>query len=177
MATPPVFTAGAVLTAAQMNAVGLWLVKSQTVGAGVGSVAITSCFNADFRNYRIVFEGGTQTVNDGALQLQFSATAGHYASMIYNPYTGAAGGSLATFNQNFAYFGLSGAANQATFSIDVYAPFVTEVTKYSGTFTSNGYFGSGGGVYFNAISLTGFTIIFPAMTNTGGTVKVYGYRD
>jgi hypothetical protein len=177
MATPPTFTAGAVLTAAQMNQLGLFLVKSQTVGAGVGSVLITDCFNADFRNYRVVFEGGVQSVNDNALQLQFAATAGHYASMRYDAYSGVGSSTLPSFNQTFAYFGLSGQANQCTFSIDVYAPNLPEVTKYSGTFTSNNFFGTGGGVYFNSAQLTAFTIIFPGFTNTGGTVKVYGYRN
>jgi hypothetical protein len=41
MATPPDFSSGAVLTAAQMNSVGLWLVKTQTVGTAVSSVAVT----------------------------------------------------------------------------------------------------------------------------------------
>jgi hypothetical protein len=46
MATPPDFSSGAVLTAAQMNSVGLWLVKTQTVGTTVSSVAVTGDENA-----------------------------------------------------------------------------------------------------------------------------------
>jgi hypothetical protein len=176
MPTPPVFSVGQYNTAAYMNSIGLWLVKSQTVGNGVGSVAITNCFNSDFRNYRVVFEGGTQSGNDLALQLQFAATTGHYSSMRYDPWTGTAG-TLPAVNQVFAYFGLSGMANQATFSMDVYAPNLPEVTKYTGMYTSNGYFGTGGGIYFQTTQLTGFTIIFPGFTNSGGIVKVYGYRN
>ena len=175
--TFPSFSAGEVLTATDMNSVGLWLVKSQTVGAGVGSVAITSCFNSDYRNYRVTFEGGTQSTNDNAMQLQFAATAGHYASMRYDPFNGVGAGTLPTFNQNFAYFGLSGTANQCTFSMDVYAPNLAEWTKFNGMYTSNNFFGTGGGVYASTTQLTGFTIIFPGFTNTGGIVKVYGYRN
>ena len=175
--TYPVFASGDVLNASDMNGVGLWLVKSQTVGAGVGSVAITSCFNSDYRNYRVTFEGGTQSVNDNAIQIQFANTAGHYASMRYDAYNAVGSGSLNTFNQTFVYFGLSGNANQCTFSMDVFAPNLAEVTKYSGMLTSNNFFGTGGGVYFQTTQLTGFTIIFPGYTNTGGVVKVYGYRN
>jgi hypothetical protein len=175
--TYPVFASGDVLNAADMNGVGLWLVKSQTVGSGVGSVAITNCFNSDFRNYRVTFEGGVQSGNDLAIQIQFANTVGHYASMRYDAYNAVGSGTLNTSNQNFAYFGLSGAANQATFSMDVYAPNLAEVTKYSGMYTSNNFFGTGGGVYFQTTQLTGFTIIFPGYTNTGGVVKVYGYRN
>jgi hypothetical protein len=175
--TYPVFASGDVLNASDMNGVGLWLVKSQTVGSGVGSVAITNCFNSDYRNYRVTFEGGVQSVNDNAFQLQFANTAGHYASMRYDSWTGVGSGTLGSSNLTFAYFGLSGTANQSTLSFDVFAPNLAEVTKFSGMLTSNNFYGTGGGVYFQTTQLTGFTIIFPGYTNTGGIVKVYGYRN
>jgi len=177
MATPPDFTAGAVLTANQMDAVGLWLVKSQTVGSGVGSVAITDCFNSDFRNYRITFEGGVQAVNDNALQFVFASGTGHYASMRYDPFNGVGAGVLNTFNQVFAYFGLSGTQNQCSLSMDVFAPNLSEFTKFNGMFTGNNFAGTGAGVNATTTPITGFSILFPAGGNTGGVVKVYGYRN
>jgi hypothetical protein len=174
--TYPTFNNGDVLPASDLNAIGMWLVKSQTVGAGVGSVAITNCFNSDFRNYRVTFEGGSQSGNNLAMQLQFANTTGHYSTMRYEPWAGVAA-SLPASNLTFAYFGLSGTANQATMSFDVFAPNLPQVTKFSGMFTADSYYGTGGGVYFQTTQLTGFTIIFPGFTNTGGVVKVYGYRD
>ena len=50
MATPPTFSSGSVLTAAQMNAVGLWLVKTQTVGTAVSSVSVTDVFSSNYDN-------------------------------------------------------------------------------------------------------------------------------
>jgi hypothetical protein len=175
--TYPTFNNGDVLPASDLNAIGLWLVKSQTVGSGVGSVAITSCFNSDFRNYRVTFEGGSQSGNNLALQLQFANTVNHFANMRYDSWSGFAAGTLPTTAQNFAYFGLSGANSTCTFSMDVLDPFLSQYTKYTGMYTANDYFGTGGGVYAANTSLTGFTIIFPGYTNTGGIVKVYGYRD
>lgn len=52
--TFPSFVSGEVLRAEDMNAVGLWLVKSQTF-TGSGTAQLTNCFNADFQNYRLVF--------------------------------------------------------------------------------------------------------------------------
>jgi hypothetical protein len=173
----PDFSPGEVLTAAAMDQVGLWLVKSQTVGSTVGAVDITSCFNSNFRNYRVTFEGGSQSGNNLALQLQFANTTNHFANMRYDSWSGFAAGTLPTTAQNFAYFGLSGANSTCTFSMDVLDPFLAQYTKYTGLFTANDYYGSGGGVYAANTSLTGFTIIFPGYTNTGGIVKVYGYRD
>lgn len=177
MPTPPTFTNGTPLDASSLNAIGLFLVKSQAVGAGVGSVAITNCFNADFRNYRVTFEGSTQAVNDNVFQLQFAATAGHYGNMRYDPYNGLGAGTLNTFNQATVYFGLSGTQNQASFAMDVFDPNLIAMTKYTGMFTSNNFFGTGGGVYAPTTQLTGFTIIFPAGGTSGGEIKVYGYRN
>jgi len=52
MATPPTFSTGAVLTAAQMNAVGLWKVASTTF-SGSSGVEIQNCFSADYLNYKV----------------------------------------------------------------------------------------------------------------------------
>jgi hypothetical protein len=175
--TFPSFSSGEVLRATDMNAVGLWLVKSQTVGPGAGTVAITDCFNSDYRNYRVTFEGGSQSGNNLAIQLQFANTVGHFANMRYDSWSGFAAGTLPTANQNFAYFGLSGGSETQSFSMDVYGPNLAQYTKYTGMFTGNDYYGTGGGVYATATQLTGFTIIFPGYTNTGGIVKVYGYRN
>jgi hypothetical protein len=68
MATPPTFTAGSVLTAAQMNAVGLWKITPTSVsgtGASIsnGDVVVASggsnftvngAFTSDFSNYKII---------------------------------------------------------------------------------------------------------------------------
>jgi len=174
--TYPVFASGDVLNAADMNGVGLWLVKSQAVGSGVSSVAITNCFNSDYRNYHVTFEGAIQSGSNLALQLQFANTSNHFASMRYDPWSGTAG-TLPTSAQNFAYFGLSSTLGSFSLSFDVLGPNLAEITKYSGMFVGNDYFGQGGGIYGLNTQLTGFTIIFPGYTNTGGVVKVYGYRN
>jgi hypothetical protein len=175
--TYPTFNNGDTLPASDLNAIGLWLVKSQTVGAGVGSVAITNCFNSDFRNYRITFEGGIQSANDNALQIVFAGGTGHYACMRYDPFNGVGAGTLNTFNQVFAYFGLSGTQNQCSFSMDVFAPNLSEFTKFNGMFTGNNFAGTGAGVNATTTPVSGFSILFPAGGNTGGVVKVYGYRN
>ena len=70
MATPPVFSAGAVLTAAQMNAVGLWEIKTQTIGTGVASFEVTGAFSSDYDNYKIVINSMDASVNFQQLPLQ-----------------------------------------------------------------------------------------------------------
>jgi hypothetical protein len=62
MATPPDFVAGQVLTAAQMNAVGMWLVRSATFSA-VSTVTADNVFTADYQDYLLVSRYTTSTTN------------------------------------------------------------------------------------------------------------------
>lgn len=75
MATPPDFTAGAVLTAAQMDKIGMWLITKNTF-ASVTSVTINNCFTSDYKNYKIIFNpdacAGTAYVT---IQFTISGTA------------------------------------------------------------------------------------------------------
>ena len=176
MATPPTFSVGQYNTAAYMNSIGLWLVKSQTIGTSVSTVTVTNCFSSDYDNYRVTIEGTVGSVNDNAISLQFANVANHYASMAYWSYTGAGNGSLATNAQTFAYVGLSGTAGQQTLTMDILAPNLARFTKFTGNLTSNLFMGTSGGVYASSTQFTGFTLIFPG-TTTGGTIRVYGYRN
>ena len=178
MAVPPDFTAGQVLTAAQMNAVGLWLIKTQTIGTGVSSVEVTGAFSADYNNYRIDIAGGASSAN-GALRLTLGATVtGYYYAFNLNtwansPSTG--GGSNAAYHLlgDMTTTGLSG-------SCDVFNPFASDETYFRGQAVSmrtDGYFINLGGYLNNTTSYTAFTITPSTGTLTGGTIYVYGYRD
>ena len=91
MATPPDFSSGAVLTAAQMNSVGLWLVKTQVVGNAVASVAVTSAFSSDYDSYRIIYSGGSQSIA-GEMRMTLGATAAnYYSAILYSTWAGAVG--------------------------------------------------------------------------------------
>jgi hypothetical protein len=173
--TFPTFTNGQVLPASDLNAIGLWLVKSQTVGTGVSSVTVTGAFNADFDNYRVIWTGGTFGVNDNAISVQFANTAHHYASMRYDSYTGSGSGTLFTNAQTSAYTGLSGTATQTSIVMDVMSPYLSQFTKWSNMLTSNLYVGYAGGVYAQNTSITSITFI-QGGGMTGGTIDIYGYR-
>ena len=67
--TYPVFASGDVLNASDMNAVGMWLVKTQTIGTAVSSVQVTNAFSTNYRNYLILLDGGVgSTSSDIALR-------------------------------------------------------------------------------------------------------------
>lgn len=70
MAVPPVFVAGAVLTAAQMNQIGLWRTKTRTTFTAASTITANNVFTSDFNSYLIIFNY-TTTGTDGAA-MQFS---------------------------------------------------------------------------------------------------------
>jgi hypothetical protein len=160
-----------------MDSIGMWLVKTQTIGAGVASVTVTDAFSADYDNYRVIFSNGVSAVNDNAISLSFAPVASHFGSMRYDSYNGTGSGTLFTNAQTFIYLGLSGSAGQQSLVFDVFAPFLTQFTKVTAMLTSNLFTGFSGGVYAQNTSNSGFTLIAPSGGFTGGTVKVYGYRN
>jgi hypothetical protein len=179
MATPPDFTAGQVLTAAQINQVGLWLVKSQTVGSAVASVQVTSAFSADFKNYRILYIGGSASA-DGDLKLTLGATVtGYYYAGNWCSY----GGTVAQWNgSNAAAWvpaGFSGSLGNSLVC-DILGPFEADQTVYTAlraSVNTTSVAGVNNGFLNNTTSYTSFTLTPASGTISGGIIKVYGYRD
>ena len=174
MATPPTFTSGSILTAAQMNAVGLWLVKSQTVGTGVSSVNVTAAFNADYDNYKIVLSGGVGSTSQ-AIQLKLGASVtGYYGILTYVSYATGATTNVTTNNGTlWQYVGESSSAMQWV-DLDLFNPFQAKNTIFGGSY-SGSVAGIVGGYHAVATSYTDFTLSV-AGNMTGGTISVYGYR-
>ena len=176
----PNFSPGEVLTAAAMDAVGLWLVKSQTVGTGVSSVTVTGAFSADYDNYKIVYNGGTGS-QDAIINFAFSgSSSGYYAARSLAKY---ADGSLLGGNtNNGAAWGGAGVASTsgALLNIDVISPFLSVRSYYNGGYSAAitaDYAGFTGGFHNVTSSYTGFTLTLSGGNFTGGTIRVYGYRN
>ena len=180
MAVPPDFVAGQVLTAAQMNSVGLWLIKTQTIGTAVSSVQVTDAFSADYQNYRIVVAGGSCT-NDTDLRLTLGATAsGYYYFLPYGNYNAAT--VLGVNGSNAASWAFAGTTGTATSYLDaqLFMPFEAKSTMISSHFSQANAAGASGvfqGHLLNTTSYTSFTLTAAAGTITDGTIYVYGLRD
>ena len=180
MATPPDFVAGQVLTAAQMNGIGMWLIKTQTIGSAVSSVAVTSAFSADYDNYRIVVSGGVASGNvDLKLTLGSTAT-GYYYSLVYATYSTATASAAVAQNATSWVFAGSASADALSLDVTLGNPFATKRTTVRGILAqpyTTGAGGSFGGYLADNTSYTGFTITPSSGTLTGGTIFVYGLRD
>jgi hypothetical protein len=173
----PDFSPGEVLTAAAMDSIGLWLVKTQTIGAGVASVAVTGAFNSDYENYKIVISGGASSTDIGILFQLGATTTGYYGTYIFSPY---ALTTVSGFNTNNGpnWSVGSATADGIQVNIDLLSPNLAKRTSFSG-FNQNSLTNAGPltGYIANATAYTGFTIIATSGSLTGGTIRVYGYRN
>jgi hypothetical protein len=175
----PDFSPGEVLTAAAMDSIGLWLVKTQTVGAGVGSVTVTNAFSSDYQNYRVSWTGGTMSsATDLSFQLSGLTANGYFGSSYFDSYLGATTG-INRFNNGSSWLRVGGGnTTSAILSMDIFRPAVAAQT----TMTFSGFSGDlftifGSGVQTAATAATGLILTPVAGTISGGVVRVYGYRD
>jgi hypothetical protein len=181
--TYPSFSAGEVLRAADMNAVGLWLVKTQAVGTGVSSVTVTGAFSADYDNYRIIYEGGvSSSLNDFTVILG-STVSSYYTNMMYSYFNATSPTVLNSANTaSWVYVGGATTGN-THLEFDLFNPFATKNTVLSNATwlqaAPGGGVGKVNGYLNNTTSYTGFTIAVAnaGTTITGGTIRVYGYRN
>ena len=184
----PVFASGDVLTASDMNAVGLWLVKTVTIPASPVSTAVdvTSCFSADYENYQVVY---TAQGNGSAVfhNLQMLSGTTPAASLYYRNGTTMTSNSTTVAGNaaaNTASFDL-GAQQAATeeFSgiINFQFPFAarqTAIQGYESTFASGfGYNYTFQGCHAVNTSYNGFRISVSTGSFNTGSIRVYGLRN
>jgi hypothetical protein len=185
MATPPDFVAGQVLTAAQMNKIGLWQVTAATFTT-VGSVNVNNCFTSDFRNYKMIVRITASSTNQNvAFRMRASGTdssASYYWS----------GLASLTASDTTTYFARSNNATSATVMItqatgtrslvmDVMNPQLAENTYFHAMYTDFNAVSNYvcGGAHLAATAYDGFTLIAGAggAATISGDYKVYGYND
>ena len=178
--TFPTFSVGEVLRAQDMNAVGLWLVKTQVVGTGVSSVTVTGAFSSDYDNYRIVVSGGSMSVGTAImLKLGTTATSGYFGAFIHTPnFAGTTVTSAGDNNTaNFTYAGGGGTDNTGAV-IDLMGPNTAKSTRMTaGQIHYGSTFGTYTGVDTSVTQHTSFVLTPFSGTMTGATIRVYGYRN
>lgn len=160
------------------NPPGLELVKTQTVGSAVSSVTVTDAFSANYDIYLITYSGGMKS-SDGALRLTIgNATSGYYGNIVYGYYSDSTPRSAN--DNNAAYFSSIAGGDQfngAAATITVTNPFLTKQTYVSGGASYSVVNGFYQGRLANSVSYTYFTFSPASGTMTGGTIRVYGYRN
>jgi hypothetical protein len=185
--TLPTFSAGEILTSDVMNDVsllgnyqGLFHIKTQTVGSGVSSVTVTGAFSSDFDNYLILMSGGTgSTAASIGIEIGGSTT-GYYGFMAYGDSSASAIFGAGRNNTTLLnWVGGCVSAGQAVHAnVQVMNPFKAAYTKFAnGVYQNSGAYGTMQGEHRVATSYTSFKLVPESGTITGGSVRVYGYRN
>ena len=172
----PSFASGEVLTAADMNAVGLWLVKTQTIGTGVSSVTVSDAFSSLYDTYLITISGGSNSA-DSQLNLRLGAvTSGYRYQYIFGAWAGTASAVGSVVASSFEYVGI-GNTEGLHMSCTVMSPNLAKSNRIvADGATAANYSGNTTGLLPGTAQYTAFTVLAQAGSMTGGTIRVYGYQ-
>lgn len=172
----PVFSVGEVLTAANMNQVGLWLIKTQTIGTTVSSVTVSDAFSADYDNYFITINGGAASTAS-ILRMTLGATVtNYYYSLIFSTWSASLFSEGATNALLWTGVGF-GTTTGLQMSATLYNPQKATPTTMTSQRVTTAEAGLVSGYLNNTTQYTSFTITPSTGTLTGGTIRVYGYRN
>ena len=195
MATPPDFSAGAVLTAAQMNQVAAWRTIPTVSGTGAavsssGLVTITAgtttgcyinnCFTDDYRTYRVIIsQAKGSTTSYIYLRLSVGGSANSTASSYSRASTLATTTAINASGEtnNLFYIGPTTTTNGLNCTIDVFNPKIAVQTGYNiASSHANGDTVVGGGRHNQATAYDGLFL-----ASNAGTfdcfVEIYGFNS
>jgi hypothetical protein len=185
--TPTTLTADRTLTlpdesgtVALTSNVGLVLVKSQEVTGTASSVVVTNAFSSAYDNYEIIYTGTALAGTDAQFICRLgSATTNYRTTLLYNINSSTPSASSTSTQQGFPWIG-GGSGNDAYAHFKLFTPFLARHTRME----TSAYiawpdagFGHASGVHSAFTSFTDFTLSSTAGTFTGGTIRVYGYRN
>ena len=184
MATPPDFTTGAVLTAAQMNAVGSWLIKTTTV-ASAAEILMDDVYSADYDQYQVVFRlTGASTTQSIYYQNRVggSNAATNYETMSagFRPNNTTASVASSVVGTTFLFLTGSTTTDFASGDFTVFSPQKATPTHMIGDLMgldgTSAFSLTLGGRHTTATAYTGFRI-YPSTGTFSGTCRVYGLRN
>jgi len=173
------FTDGVSLPASDINTfltnAGLVYISSQTITAGVSSVAITG-FSSTYDSYRIVVNNGT-LAGLAVIGAQMTGSTASYYGALANIGIGT-NLSAPVSNNNVSSWTIVGVGNASFLSLafDLHDPFLARPTRIGpSNYASTTDAGVYNGLHNVSTSYSGITIS-TGSTFQGGTITVYGYR-
>ena len=159
---------------------GLQLVKTQTIGSAVSSVTVTNAFSSEFENYRISIIGGVTSLNNNLILTLGSTATGYYRFAVYGAFNASTVSGSNVSNGTGWTDVVQGNTESFYGEVILSRPFETDrthMTSQTSTSTTTGLYVSQGGFLNNDTSYTDFTLTTSTGTITGGTIRVYGYRN
>ena len=171
-------TAWVIPNSPAQNPQGLEFIKSQTIGSGVSSVTVSDAFSATYDNYKIVVSGGATSAQTSISMVLGASVSTYYGIYLYASYS--VGTPLAAMINGATSFIYAGGADIALIdcNIELQNPFLAKYTNIQALTVNYGNNrGHAVGEHETATSYTAFTLAPFTGTLTGGTIRVYGYRN
>jgi hypothetical protein len=150
-----------------------------TLGAGNTTVTVSNAFSATYDNYLIQISSVFSS-HGARFYMRGTGSTGathngvwFYTAVSASTINGATQGSTSYFD-----IGLVSSTGRTELLVDVFNPFAASIaTRMTTRFSGHEYSGAGGGRDTNAASSTSFDLLPGTGTMTGGTIRVYGYRN
>ena len=151
-----------------------------TIGNAVSSVTVSGAFSSLYDNYRIVISGGAASTNASMTMILGATTTGYYDLGIYSQM--GVGTVLSYNNANAASWAsiVYSTANNLYGTIELRDAYNAKNTMFESVAiqsNTSGFINRAAGYLANTTSYTAFTLTATAGTVTGGTIRVYGYRN
>jgi hypothetical protein len=178
-------SAWVLLSTGTANPPGLELIKTQTIGSAVSEVEVLDAFSADYDAYRVIVSGGVMSaIMNIQLQLGPTSISNHNNSYYYRniglTYAGATNNIQGANTSTIQYAGV-GTTDDISFNVEIINPFLSKFTHFSSTRIFSSATGDAqnmAAVHRRATSYTAFKLLpLTSATFTGGTIRVYGYRN
>lgn len=157
---------------------GFTLISSTTIGSGVSSVTVSNCFSSTYKNYRVIVSNSDAS-SDNYILVKFNNSTGStyaHSGIRVNYVSSGSNYNFSTADTSIV-LGTTGMNNDTNVAFDVFNPYGTDYTTVACTNAGSNTSGFFNGIDKNAASQTGLVFLPGGGTLTGGTIKVYGYKD
>jgi hypothetical protein len=148
-----------------------------TIGTTQTNVVVVNAFSSLYDNYKIFVSGVSLsgTGNSWTIKLTNSTSTSNKYVGDYMDFSSSTKFPLATSSSTSMWIGVSGGLSSA--SVEVTDPFNAKTKTFYGQSSGSTYGNEFRGYDGNAVSSNGFTLTQATTTMTGGTIRVYGYRN
>jgi hypothetical protein len=180
--TFPTFSSGEVLRAADMNAVGLWLIGSTTF-TNTATPFINGCFTSDYQNYLVKVNLSASAIADVYFRMRSGVNTPEIGS-VYDRFGFSWGTSANNLVSSNLVAGViadiaAGGNNRCTGDVQIFSP--NEIVH---TMTTSVGWGSNSGAQWypahrieTTTQYTGIELTTLGAATLSGTMRVYGYRN
>lgn len=153
-----------------------------TVGTSNTSVTLNGVFSSLYDNYRVIYSGAGNGTANHYLRLTIGAiTAGYYGSMFGGAWGFNTTHALGVNNQASWLYAGFGSTGYVMLDADIYNPNISGRNKFISTRwtfnETNSAYSMFNGELVNTTQLTSLTITPSTGTISGGSIRVYGYRN